>query len=118
MPFERPFIFFWVWFSLFWHISLGVNKNEAYRSSIVWTGIFVAFLFFITILLSVTTLLNSKALEYHFFLIQKPLLIITNKVQGTRQAYIKKRKNITESNDHRMHYRMLIYKQKMFTTIE
>jgi len=37
-----------------------------------------------------------------FFLIQKPLLIITNKVQGTRQAYIKNTNILQKAT---MHYR-------------
>ena len=41
-------------------------------------------------LLSQQDFLKVLALYWQFFvLIQKPLLIITNKVQGTRQAYIK-----------------------------
>ena len=53
-----------------------------------------------------------------FFFFNTKTFIDNHKVQGTRQAYIKKRKNITESNNYRIHYRMLIYKQKMFTTIK
>ena len=40
-------------------------------------------------LLSQEDFLKVLDLYWQFFLIQKPLLTITNKVQGTRQAYIK-----------------------------
>ena len=66
--------------------------------------------------LMVTTLIKYTGFHVSFFLFNtKPLLIITNKVQGTRQAYIKNTKTLQKET---MQYRMLIYKQKMFTKIE
>ena len=40
---------------------------------------------------------RKRNLSQKFFLIQKPLFIITNKVQGTRQAYIKNAKTLQKA---------------------